>query len=135
MTSSGSGQASPSHVLEELAAARRVLLAPWRQVEKHLMAVRQHAPGGQHRLARLPQMQPLGDSVDKQDRSRLANASYSAHSRSVTSLTAVRESKERPSSSANSASMSRVDSPRAYISTASASNSSVRPRMISRSLE
>jgi hypothetical protein len=33
------------------------------------------------------------------------------------------------------ASMSRVDSPRAYISTASASNSSVRPRMISRSLQ
>jgi len=31
------------------------------------------------------------------DRSQLANASYCAHSRSVTSLTAVRESKERPS--------------------------------------
>ena len=30
------------------------------------MAVRQHAPGGQHCLARLPQMQPLGDAVDKQ---------------------------------------------------------------------
>jgi len=65
------GQAAPSYVLEELAAARRVLLAPWRQVEKYLMAVRQHTPGGQHRLARLPQMQPLGDAVDKQvDRTR-----------------------------------------------------------------
>ena len=28
------------------------------------MAVRQHTPGGQHRLARLPQMQPLGEAVD-----------------------------------------------------------------------
>jgi hypothetical protein len=27
------GQAAPSHVLEELAAGRRVLLAPWRQVK------------------------------------------------------------------------------------------------------
>src|SRR5262245_30402420 len=27
------GQASPSHLLEELAAGRRVLLAPWRQVK------------------------------------------------------------------------------------------------------
>src|SRR4029077_7034419 len=44
-------------------------------------------------------------------------------------------SKDRPSASANSASISRVDSPRAYISTASASSSSVRPRMISRNRE
>jgi hypothetical protein len=30
------------------------------------MTVRQHTPGGQHRLARLPEMQPLGEAVDKQ---------------------------------------------------------------------
>jgi hypothetical protein len=30
------------------------------------MAVRQYSPGGQHRLARLPQMQPLGEAVDEQ---------------------------------------------------------------------
>src|SRR6516162_2478687 len=47
------------------------------------------------------------------DRSRLANAS-------VISLTAVRLSQLRPSLSANSASTSRVDSPRAYISTSRA---------------
>src|SRR6266545_7961112 len=86
-------------------------------------------------------MQPLGEAVDEQiDHRKLGqiaagNASYSAHSRSVISLTAVRFNSDRPRSSANSASISRVDSPRAYISTASASSSSVRPRMISRSLE
>jgi hypothetical protein len=30
------------------------------------MAVRQYTPGGEHRLARLPQMQPLGKAVDEQ---------------------------------------------------------------------
>src|SRR5439155_8756529 len=44
------------------------------------------------------------------DRSRVANASYSSQSRSVTSLTAVRDRSERPCSSANVDSMSRVDS-------------------------
>jgi hypothetical protein len=53
----------------------------------------------------------------------------------VISLTAVRLNSDWPRSSANSASISRVDSPRAYISTASASSSSLRPRIISRSLE
>src|SRR6516165_8924759 len=70
--------------------------------------------------------------MSNSERSRLANASYSAHSRSVISLTAVRLSRPRPSRSTNSASMSRVDSPRAYISTASASGSSVRRRTSSR---
>jgi hypothetical protein len=53
----------------------------------------------------------------------------------VISLTAVRLSSERPLSSANSASMSRVDRPRAYISTAKLSSSSLRPRTTSRSRE
>ncbi len=52
-------------VVEELAAARRVLLAPRCQVQQHPMAVRQHTPGGQYRLARLPEMQPLGEALDK----------------------------------------------------------------------
>jgi hypothetical protein len=30
------------------------------------MGVRQYTPGGEHRLARLPQMQPLGKAVDEQ---------------------------------------------------------------------
>jgi hypothetical protein len=68
-------------------------------------------------------------------RSRVAKASYSAHSRSVISLTAVRLSSERPCSSANTASTSRVERPRAYISTASASSSSLRPRTTSRTRE
>jgi len=53
----------------------------------------------------------------------------------VISLTAVRLSRLRPSTSANTASMSRVDSPRAYISTAKASSSSVRSRTVSRMRE
>jgi len=35
-------------------------------VQQRLLAVRQDAPGCQYRLARLSQMQPLGDAVDKQ---------------------------------------------------------------------
>jgi len=134
-------QAAPAHVAKEFAAARRVLLGARRQVQQRLLAVRQKAPGRQHCLAWLAQMQPLGNPVDKQVvtsnsvRSRLANASYSAHSRSVISLTALRLSRLRPSVSVNTASMSRVESPRAYISTARLSSSSVRPRTASRMRE
>jgi hypothetical protein len=46
----------------------------------------------------------------------------------VTSLTAVRLNRLRPSTSANGASMLRLDGPRAYMSTARASSSSVWPR-------
>jgi hypothetical protein len=53
----------------------------------------------------------------------------------VISLTAVRLSSDLPVSSANSASMSRTESPRAYISTAMASKASVRPPTISRMRE
>src|SRR6266581_812057 len=60
-------------------------------------------------------------------RSRPAKASYSCHSRSVTWLTAVRLSTLAPLASRKAASMSRVLSPRAYISTASCSSSAVRP--------
>src|SRR5438093_3785267 len=60
-------------------------------------------------------------------RSRPAKASYSRHSRSVTWLTAVRLSTLAPLASRKAASMSRVLSPRAYISTASCSSSAVRP--------
>ena len=63
--------------------------------------------------------------ISNSDRSRVANISYSAHSRSVISLTAVRLSRLRPAASANTASMSRVDSLRAYISTAKVSSSSL----------
>src|SRR5437660_11683703 len=86
-------------------------------------------------------MQALGDPVDEQvddvelGQVALANASYSAHSRSVISLTAVWLNRLRPSVSANSTSMSRVDSPRAYISTARVCSASVRPPMIARRRE
>src|SRR6185312_9111190 len=93
-------QTPPPHIAEEFPAARGVFLGPRRQMQQRLLAVRQDPPSGQHRLT------------------RLAHASYSAHSRSVISLTAVRLSRLWPASLANSASMSRVDSPRAYISTA-----------------
>jgi len=46
-----------------------VLLAPLCQVQQHLMAVRQYTPGGEHRLARLPQMQPLGQGRRRTGRS------------------------------------------------------------------
>jgi hypothetical protein len=50
-------------------------------------------------------------------------------------LTALRLNSDLPVSSANTASISRVDKPRAYISTASASSSSVRPPRIARIFE
>jgi hypothetical protein len=99
-------------------------------MKQHLMAVRQHAPGGEHCLARLPEMQPLGKPVDEQighlELRQIAAGKRLVFcpQRSVISLTAVRLNSDRPRSSANSASISRVDSPRAYISTANASSSS-----------
>src|SRR5438552_6613219 len=42
------------------------LLGARRQVQQRLLAVRQKAPGRQHCLAWLAQMQPLGNAVDKQ---------------------------------------------------------------------
>ena len=57
---------TPAHILEKLLAARRVLFGPRRQVQQRLFAVRQNTPGSQDRLARLPQMQPLGNAIDKQ---------------------------------------------------------------------
>src|SRR6266581_8408280 len=68
-------------------------------------------------------------------RSRPANASYSCHSRSVTWLTAVRLNTLAPLASRKAASMSRVLSPRAYISTASCSSSAVRPTRPARTRE
>jgi hypothetical protein len=65
-------------------------------------------------------------------RSRRANSSYSAHSRSRIGLAAERLSSDVPASSANSASMSRVDSPRASIATANSSSALVRPRSVAR---
>jgi len=59
-------QTAPAQLLEELPAARGILLGPRRQVQKRLFAVRQNAPGRQHGLARLAQMQPLGNAIDKQ---------------------------------------------------------------------
>jgi hypothetical protein len=105
------------------------------------MAVRQHAPGGQHRLARLPQMQPLGDAVDKQvDHFELGQIAAGkrvvlrpqplrdlAHRRAGEQGATVLVGKQRFNVACRQ--------PARYISTASASNSSVRPRMISRSLE
>ena len=52
--------------MEELPAARSILLGPRRQVQQRLFAVRQNAPGRQHGLARPAQMQPLGNAIDKQ---------------------------------------------------------------------
>ena len=43
-------QAAPPHVLEELAAARRVFLGVGRDVQQRLLAVRQNAPRRQHRV-------------------------------------------------------------------------------------
>jgi len=62
----------------------------------------------------------------RRDRAR-ETPSYLAHSRSVISLTAARDSSLRPVSSANASSMPRVDRPRAQSSTASRSSSRVRP--------
>lgn len=53
----------------------------------------------------------------------------------MSSLAAVLVSTQRPDSSVNAASMSRTESPRAYISTAKRSSSSVRPRITSRICE
>src|SRR5262249_18279197 len=64
------GQAAPAHIVEEFPAARRVFLGPWRQVQQRLLAVREDAPRGQHRLARLAQMQPLGNAIDEQIKDR-----------------------------------------------------------------
>ena len=78
-------------------------------------------------------MQPLGEAVDEQidhlelGQIGLANASYSAHSRCVISLTAVPLNGDRPRSSANSASISRVDSPRASSSSLRAADDLVKP--------
>jgi len=84
----------------------------------------------------VPQMQPLGNAIDKQvDNLEFRQVAPGKTPRirptaAVISLTAVRLNRLLPSASANSASM-RVDSPRAYISTASASSSAARPRTIS----
>jgi hypothetical protein len=59
-------QAAPAHVLEELAAARRVLFGAGREVQQSFLAIDQNAPRRQYRLAWLAQMQPLGDPVDEQ---------------------------------------------------------------------
>src|SRR5206468_7364779 len=106
---------------------------PRRQMQQDLLAVVGDAPGAEHRFARQSGVQSLGYPVDEQvgDREfaevRPAKASYSCHSRSVTWLTAVRLSTLAPLASRKAASMSRVLSPRAYISTASCSSSAVRP--------
>ena len=68
---------------------------------------------------------------DRYDR-QVANASYSAHRRSVSSLTAVPGNSDCPSSSANTASIGRVDRPRANISVASSSSISLRQPITSR---
>ena len=61
------------------------------------------------------------------ERSRREKASYSSQSRSVTSLTAERDRSRRPLSSVKASSMSRVEEPAAWSSTASSSSASVRP--------
>src|SRR5206468_5957833 len=106
---------------------------PRRQMQQDLLAVVGDAPGAEHRFARQSGVQSLGYPVDEQvgDREfaevRPAKASYSCQSRSVTWLTAVRLSTLAPLASRNAASMSRVLSPRANISTAKRSSSAVRP--------
>ena len=70
--------------------------------QQDLAPVLADAPGGQHRLAPLARTEPLGDAVDEQVDDRvlgkiaLEKASYSAHSRSVISLTAARDRSLRP---------------------------------------
>jgi hypothetical protein len=63
----------------------------------------------------LPETQPLGEALDEanSDRSRLANPQYSAHSRSTIARSPVRLNRGWPRASANSAVISRVESPRA----------------------
>ena len=93
-------------VLEERRAARRILLGARREVQQDLPAVFGDAPGAEHRLARQPGVQPLGHAVDEEVghgnslRSRLAKASYSCHSRSVTWLTSLRSFLETAEKSA-----------------------------------
>jgi hypothetical protein len=68
-------------------------------------------------------------------RSRRANSSYFAHSRSLSVLTAERLSSDVPVSSANSASMSRGDSPCADVSTAIACSALVQRGGVARMRE
>jgi len=76
-------------------------------------------------------VQALGHPVDKQvgddELAEIAAREGFVLLRSVTWLTAVRLSTLAPLASRNAASMSRVLSPRAYISMASCSSSAVRP--------
>src|SRR4030095_13299217 len=74
-------------------------------------------------------------AIENSLRPRPAKASSSCHSRSVTWLTAVRLSTLAPLASRNAASMSRVLSPRANISTAKRSSSAVRPARLARTRE
>jgi hypothetical protein len=70
---------------------------------------------------------PVGPAGRTSLRSRVANSSYSFQSASVTCLSALRQSRLRPSSLWKVASMSRYEQPRANISRARRYSSSVLP--------
>jgi hypothetical protein len=129
----GVGQPAAFEVFEEGRTARRVLFRPGGQVQQDFAAFLRDPPGTEHRFAGHPSVQPLRHAVDEQIghpnslRSRVAKASYSCQSRSVTWLTAVRLKRLWPSPPRKAASTSRVLRPRANSSTASRSSSAVRP--------
>ncbi len=134
-------QVSILQIAQEVPTARRVLFGPRRQPEQHLLAFGGEAPTGEHRLSRLSQMQPLGNPVDKQvDHFELGQ--IARRKRQVVRPQPLGQRRDRrartapmPVSSRNAASISRVDSPRAYISTASRSSSSERPLITARIFE
>jgi hypothetical protein len=78
---------------------------------------------------------PNSETTSNALRLRRANSSYFAHSRSLSVLTAERLSSDVPVSSANSASMFRVDSPRASTATAKAFGTSARRGSVARMRE
>ncbi len=90
--------------------------------------------------ARLPETKPLGEALDEHiDQCKFGPIAagkppiFRPQPLHELRGTPVRLNRGWPRASANSAVISCVESPRAYMSTASASSSSVRPRMISQS--
>jgi len=96
-------------------------------------------PHGQHRLARLPKMHPLGHPVDEQVQHRMGRQIPAAEGLAITPQP-LRDLRHRgahqptqaPPRSVNAHSMSRTESPCAYIAIARRSSSSVRPLCASR---
>src|SRR5690606_10722999 len=128
-------QTPPNQTAEVLQPVPFALFAPQAHVQQYLAPVPQNGPGNENRLLQpclLPHrlVHAVGKQVHhvKTDRSRSLKASYSSHSCSLSRLTLACDSRQTPSppSSCSASPMSRVDSPRTYISTTNRSSTSVR---------